>query len=86
MTRINKIIIVKTGRKIRGAGQMYAIGQIVRMKKKHPCGGDTWQIIRVGMDFRIKCLKCGHSVLLPRRRFERRVKEILQDSGADDQR
>ncbi|MEW5919518.1 MAG: DUF951 domain-containing protein [Bacillota bacterium] len=60
---------------------MYAVGQIVRMKKGHPCGGDTWRIIRVGMDFRIKCLKCGRSVLLPRQRFERRVREILaQDS------
>ena len=56
---------------------MYAVGQIVRMKKGHPCGGDTWRIIRVGMDFRIKCLKCGHSVLLPRQRFERKVKETL---------
>jgi len=56
---------------------MYAVGQIVRMKKGHPCGGDTWRIIRVGMDFRIKCLKCGRSVLLPRQRFERKLKEAL---------
>ena len=57
---------------------MYKIGQIVRMRKNHPCGGDLWRVIRVGMDFRNKCLKCGRRVLLPRHRFERRVKEIIQ--------
>ncbi|NMB41184.1 MAG: DUF951 domain-containing protein [Firmicutes bacterium] len=56
---------------------MYKLNQIVRMRKKHPCGGDLWRIIRVGMDFRIKCLNCGRSVLLPRKRFERKVKEIV---------
>ena len=62
---------------------MYEIGQIVKMKKAHPCGGDLWRIIRVGMDFRIKCLKCGRSVLLPRQRFERRVREILQQDDGE---
>ncbi len=57
---------------------MYRVGQVVRMKKAHPCGSDSWRIIRVGMDFRIKCLKCGRSVLLPRRLFERKVKEITE--------
>ncbi|NLJ56788.1 MAG: DUF951 domain-containing protein [Firmicutes bacterium] len=56
---------------------MYKLGQIVRMRKAHPCGGELWRIIRIGMDFRIKCLKCGRSVLLPRARFERKVKEIV---------
>jgi len=58
---------------------MYKVGQIVKMRKGHPCGGDLWRIIRVGMDFRIKCIKCGRSVLLPRQRFERKVKEIVHE-------
>lgn len=58
----------------------YKIGQIVRLKKQHPCGSDYWRIIRVGMDFRIKCLKCSRSVLLPRSRFERRVKEVVNEN------
>jgi hypothetical protein len=58
---------------------MYKVGQSVRMKKKHPCGNDTWLILRVGMDFRIKCIKCGRSVLLPRSKFERKVKEIISE-------
>ena len=57
----------------------YQIGQVVRLKKGHPCGSDLWRILRVGMDFRIKCLKCGRSVLIPRTRFERRVTQVIED-------
>jgi hypothetical protein len=53
----------------------YSLGQVVVMKKPHPCGGSEWEIQRVGMDFRIKCLKCGHSVMVPRARFEKSVKK-----------
>lgn len=58
----------------------YSLGQVVSLKKMHPCGENRWKIIRMGMDFRLKCEKCGRSVLLPRARFERRVKEILEDN------
>ncbi len=58
---------------------MYKLGQIVKMKKGHPCGTNAWKIIREGMDFRIKCTGCGRSILMPRAQFERRVKEILED-------
>ncbi|MBS4022065.1 MAG: DUF951 domain-containing protein [Dethiobacter sp.] len=57
----------------------YALGQRVRMKKPHPCGSDIWTIIRIGMDFRIKCVQCGRSVLLPRTKFEKGVREILAE-------
>jgi hypothetical protein len=55
----------------------FAVGQKVRMKKPHPCGNDIWEIIRVGMDFRIKCTKCGRSVMVPRPQFEKGVREVL---------
>ncbi len=58
---------------------LYEVGQLVEMKKGHPCGANRWRIIRVGMDFRIKCENCGRSVLIPRSRFERRVKAILKE-------
>jgi len=48
------------------------------MKKKHPCGSDEWEILRVGMDIRIKCLKCGRMVLMPRAKFEKSIKKILK--------
>lgn len=53
------------------------VGMRVRTRKKHPCGSDQWQIIRVGADIRIKCTGCGHMVLIPRVKFEKMVKEIL---------
>ena len=52
----------------------YQIGEIVYMKKPHPCGCYEWEILRIGMDFRIKCMKCGHMIMLPRKRFEGAVK------------
>ena len=56
----------------------YEVGDIVKMRKTHPCGSDQWEIIRTGIDFRIKCLGCSHYVLLPRPKFEKAVKEIVK--------
>lgn len=60
----------------------FVLGQRVRTKKNHPCGSNVWTIIRVGMDFRIKCVQCGRSVLLPRAKFEKSVREIISDDTA----
>ena len=51
-------------------------GYIVRLKKQHPCGGTTWQVIRVGADIGIRCLHCRRQIMLPRSIFEKRVKEV----------
>lgn len=59
-------------------GVQYQIGDIVRMKKKHPCGSDAWEITRVGMDFGLKCVGCGRWVMIPRVKFEKAVREIIQ--------
>lgn len=61
----------------------FCIGQIVEMKKGHPCGANRWQITRVGADFRIRCLQCGRSVLMPRNRFARSVKKVIAADPAD---
>ena len=53
------------------------LGDIVRLKKPHPCGGYRWQVVRLGADIGIRCLGCQRRVLLPRSTFERRVKEIV---------
>ena len=55
----------------------FYIGDIVRMRKKHPCGSDLWEITRVGLDFRIRCQKCEHSVMISRVNFEKHVKTII---------
>lgn len=52
------------------------VGDRVYMKKPHPCGCHEWEILRAGMDFRIKCINCGHMVMLPRAKFEKGVKKI----------
>ncbi len=57
--------------------KIYNVGDVVKMKKKHPCGNDQWEILRIGMDFRIRCLKCGRQVMLPRVKFEKGVKAVI---------
>jgi len=54
-----------------------SLGDIVRLKKKHPCGSYEWQVVRLGADIGIKCRGCNRRVLLERREFERRVKEFI---------
>ena len=58
----------------------YYIGDIVKMRKVHPCGGTDWEILRVGMDFRIKCLKCNRVVMLSRPQFEKAVKSVVKSA------
>ena len=53
------------------------LGDVVHLKKKHPCGGDEWEVVRLGADIRIRCLKCQRYVLLERSVFERRVKSFV---------
>ena len=49
----------------------YAVGDIVKLKKPHPCGSSEWEIMRVGADFRLKCMGCGHQVMVPRKLDEK---------------
>ena len=59
----------------------FSVGDIVQMKKTHPCGGTQWEILRTGIDFRIKCITCGHMVMLPRTKFEKSVKKIISKTA-----
>ena len=60
------------------ADKDFALNDIVEMKKQHPCGTNRWQIIRMGMDVRVKCLGCERSVLIPRKEFTKKMKKILE--------
>ena len=55
----------------------FGLNDVVEMKKAHPCGTNRWKIIRLGMDIRIKCEGCSHSVLIPRKEFVRKMKKTL---------
>jgi hypothetical protein len=52
----------------------FEVSDIVVLKKPHPCGGTEFQILRVGMDFKMRCLKCGREIWLTRREAEKRIK------------
>lgn len=54
------------------------VGDIVRLRKKHPCGSVDWKVMRTGMDFRIQCLGCQHQAWIARIKLERNLKEIVQ--------
>ncbi len=55
----------------------YQVGDVVKMRKTHPCGGDLWEVMRTGVDFRIKCLKCNRVLMLSRPKFEKSVKTVI---------
>ena len=55
---------------------VYEVGDIVKLKKPHPCGSQEWEILRVGADFRLKCMGCGHQIMIARRLLEKSVKEV----------
>jgi len=50
------------------------VGDTIELKKQHPCGSTGWEVLRVGADFKIKCLGCGHHVMIPRAKLEKSLK------------
>ena len=54
------------------------VGEILRLKKQHPCGSKEWEVLRIGADFRLKCMGCGHQILIARTAVEKNVREIKQ--------
>ncbi len=54
----------------------YDIGDIVQLKKKHPCGSAEWEILRVGADFKLKCQGCGHEIMVKRSLVEKNTKNL----------
>jgi hypothetical protein len=59
------------------------MGDLVRLRKPHPCGGYQWQVVRLGADIGMVCETCGHRVLLPRREFEKRIKTFVRRGDAE---
>ena len=60
----------------------YNINDIVTMKKNHACGENKWVITRVGVDIKIKCLKCGHEIMMDRLEFNKKMKKVIGDNNA----
>lgn len=62
----------------------FEIGDIVELKKNHPCGGNSFEILRMGMDFRIRCFTCDKQLWIERSELERRLKKHIRKSDQED--
>lgn len=54
------------------------VGDILKMKKQHPCGSVEWEVLRIGADFRLKCAGCGHQIMIPRVKAEKNVRGVVR--------
>ena len=61
------------------------VGDVLEMKKEHPCGGRRFEVLRSGMDFRLRCEKCGRELMVPRAKIEKNIRKIIrpQQSGEE---
>ena len=59
------------------------LNDILVMKKAHPCGSRQWQVLRVGMDFKLRCAGCGHELMIPRSKAEKNIKKIIRTEETD---
>ena len=58
--------------------KVYKVGDLVVLKKGHPCGENLWEIVKLGADIRIKCTKCGRLVIIPRIEFNKKIKKVIE--------
>ena len=58
---------------------VFEVGQVIKMKKAHPCGTNSWEILRVGMDCRLRCTGCDHQVMVPRKLVEKNFKGFIEE-------
>ncbi len=59
------------------------VGDIVTMKKQHPCGEKRWLVLRIGADFKLRCLGCGHEVMGARSKFEKNIRNVERPAAAE---
>lgn len=60
------------------------LGDILTMKKTHPCGSKQWEVLRVGMDFRLKCMGCGHTIMIPRSKAEKNIRGVVHAAEQEE--
>lgn len=58
------------------------VGDVLVMKKDHPCGQKQWTVLRTGADFRLKCMGCGHEVMVPRFKAEKNIRQIIRQNNS----
>lgn len=60
------------------------VNDILTMKKKHPCGSNNWTVLRIGADFKMRCMGCGHEIMSPRSKIEKNIKKVERTDKSDD--
>lgn len=60
------------------------INDVLEMKKQHPCGGKSFLVLRSGMDFKLKCVKCGREVMVPRVKAEKNIKKVIREEQTEN--
>lgn len=78
-TNVYNLFVYNLYIKVLGGNEMslkYNLGDMIEMKKQHPCGSKIWKVTRVGVDIKIKCQGCDHVVMIPRIKFEKRLKKV----------
>jgi len=73
-----KMIYYNIGESVVGDLDIH-VNDILKMKKPHPCGSQEWLVLRVGMDFKMRCQGCGHEVMLPRSKAEKNIRKVFRD-------
>jgi len=58
----------------------FKLGDLVELKKPHPCGSKIWKVVRTGADIRIECQGCRHQVMIPRSKFEKSIKKVISEN------
>ncbi|MBQ3491106.1 MAG: DUF951 domain-containing protein [Oscillospiraceae bacterium] len=59
------------------------LGDTLVMKKEHPCGSKQWKVLRTGADFRLKCLGCGHEIMVPRFKAEKNIRQVIKNISTE---
>jgi hypothetical protein len=72
MDKLSSIPILRIG----GSRMDLNVGEIIKLKKQHPCGSSEWEILRTGMDFRLKCMGCEHQIMIPRKQVEKSIRQV----------
>lgn len=81
MTGRNWELIIKEKDKMGGRALDIRLGDILELKKTHPCGSREWLVLRVGMDFKLRCRGCGHELMIPRSKAEKSIKRIIREEA-----
>ena len=81
---------MKMNARLTGAGERrrrmadrFDVGDVIKMKKPHPCGSHEWEVLRVGADFRLKCMGCGHHIMVARRLVEKNTRQITKKTEGE---